>query len=264
MEPSVTIPSQDYSESGSPFPPSRHPHHLGQMSRSGRTRGSKPVGAAAGSAFTSAESSPYRSAVDLSSSAAPPPRPCDHQGTQPALSKLLVPPFNNAALRGEFVASLEQHLAQYEDGSRDIVEDDAPGKAGGDGNVKVNDMVAACDGDGDQDCRNGSRDRSDGTSNSVLGTVTTVREIPASCVAAEARSKRTVLAPPKEVGEAANATPNATDATSGVSREETDGLMEGEGYDDKTPIEETAARMDAETSINWAQEYHDYLCSKDP
>lgn len=263
MEPSVTIPSQDFSESGSPFPPSRHPHHLEQTSRSGRTRGTKAVGAAAGSAFTSAESSPCRSAVDLLSCAVPPPRPDDHQGTEPALSNLLAPPFNNAALRGEFIASLEQHLAQYEDGTRHTIED-APGKAVGDGNVKVDDMVAACDGDGDQDCGSGSRDKRDGTSTSVLGTVTTVREIPASSVAAEAGSKRMVRAPPKEVGETENVTPNATGATSGVSREDTDGVMEGEERHDKTPMEETPAGKDAKTSVDWAQEYHDYLCSKDP
>ncbi|CAN0495802.1 unnamed protein product, partial [Ectocarpus sp. 12 AP-2014] len=99
MEPSVTIPTQDFSESGSPFPPSRHPHHHQQTSRSGRTRGSKAVGVAAGSAFTSTESSPCRPAVDLLSSAVPTPRPGDHQGTEPALSKLLAPQFNNAALR---------------------------------------------------------------------------------------------------------------------------------------------------------------------
>lgn len=250
--------------SGSPFPPSRHPHHHQQTSRSGRTRGSKPVGAAAGSAFTSAESFPCRSAVDLLSSTVPPPRPGDHQGTEPALSKLLAPPFNNAALRGEFIASLEQHLAQYEDGTRQTVEDDAAGKAVGDGHAKVNDMVAACDGDGDQQCRNGSLHRSDGTSTSVLGMITTVREIPASSVTSEARSKQPVRAPPKEVEEAENATPNATGATSGVSREDTDGLVEGEGHHEKTPVEETTAGMEAKTSINWAQEYHDYLCSKDP
>ncbi|CAM9981930.1 unnamed protein product, partial [Ectocarpus sp. 8 AP-2014] len=167
-----------------------------QTSRSERTRGSKPVGAAAGSAFTSAESSPCHSAVDLLSSAVPPARLGDHQGTEPILSKLLAPPFNNAALREEFIASLEQHLAQYEDGTRHTIEDDAAEKAGGDGHAKVNDMVAACDGDGDQDCRNGSRHRGDGTSTSVVGTITTVREIPASSVASEARSKQPVRAPP--------------------------------------------------------------------
>ncbi|CAN0515510.1 unnamed protein product, partial [Ectocarpus sp. 8 AP-2014] len=133
---------------------------------------------------------------DLLSSAVPPARPGDHQGTEPILSKLLAPPFNNAALRGEFIASLEQHLAQYEDGTRHTVEDDAAENAVGDGHAEVNDMVAACDGDGDQDCRNGSRHRSDGTSPSVLGTITTVREIPASSVASEARSKQPVRAPP--------------------------------------------------------------------
>lgn len=251
-----------------------------------------------------------RTAEDISSAAEAPQKPCNHPATEPALSRLLAPPFNNAELRGDFIASLERHLAEYEDRGKDEVEAEGPDNDGGayardgrrDEEVQrgggnrsgggnngddrarhdCSDMVAACNG-GDHDGAagndtDGGNDGGDGAGagagySSLLATATAVRELPAEPWAVESGSRRAVepaLVRPVEpgltsVGEAETPTLEFEGALVGVVGGEV--RDQEEGGEEKAVLQETpddSSNGGGEQSTNWAQEYQDYLCSKDP
>ena len=188
------------------------------------------VAAAASSAFTSAESFPVIPAAEDGPSsnvgvdAVAPARPQDHPGTKPALSRLLVPPFDNEALRGDFIASLEQHLAAYEDGGG---RDDGGGVRLRDGSGRTGD-----DGGNDGGSAGSSRAVAVGLSRQASEADSTARTSGGPAVAVSGGKV------PGRKGE----------------QEKTSVFAERTGVDEP----EGGGK-----SSNWAQEYHDYLCSKE-
>lgn len=219
--------------------------------RSGKALGDAPPSAAAAaaaatvataaaafSAFTSpeSESSPaasaaaaaIRAAEDNLASAdavAPPARPQDHPATDtPALSRLLVPPsFQNEALRGDFIASLEQHLAEYADGSGGGV-----GSGGGSGR-------AGDDGDSSSSVVKGGERAGLGRDR---------RDAMEACGGGGGNTSAAAAAGGRGADDNGSSSLTETETTA-VGGRPVDG---SEGGTTK--------------SSNWAQEYHDYLCGK--
>lgn len=279
----MTIPSQDLTSldlllrdsrsknSGTPgsmFLPSNSRHQqLEYVIRGGRTLGDArpPAAGAACSAFTSPESSPRRGAAEeLSSSAAvAPARPEDHPATEPALSCLLSPPFNNSALRTEFIASLEQHLAEYEDRGRG----EEVGRAGSDnGNAHARE-------DGDGGAGQGvDKVKRGGDSGTAAVAARDGGDTPAVARVGENDGKRNGNS--SRAGSRRGVAMKNTDEGETAALKSEDRTIAALGNKAPDQREEQAKNAvhqytvdDTEpgttTSTNWAQEYHDYLCSKD-
>lgn len=273
---------------------SRH-QQLDPVVRSGRAaRGGAP--AAAQSAFASAESSPIRTAEDLSSTAEAPAKPDDHPATEPALSRLLAPPFNNAELRGDFIASLERHLAEYEDHGKAEVEADKPddsstsfvkdghgeeihGRGNRHGDGHGGDQKARQDSGGsDYGAATNDVDGKDNGYNGVddsflLQTMHAVKEMPVGATAGEPGSRRDVeTALMRVVGPGSTSIGDAETPNVEVEAAPVGGFggeMRGREEDgkEKAALQETpddSSKGAGGGSSTWAQEYHDYLCSKDP
>lgn len=242
--------------------------------------------AAASSAFTSAESFPAIPAAEVGLSfssgavADAPARPQDHPAMEPALSRLLVPPFDNEALRGDFIASLEQHLAEYQDGGRRegveaVKSDNGSGRRGSGGGGRVVNSTGRArrgrDGGAVEACYDGGggstaaarrgKGKDDGSASLDK---TTVRGMPGSLGLASAGSSRAVDVSKQAQAQGSTAilSGGPTVAVSGNKVPDRRGEQEK-----KVGLEERGKVDDSEggtsKSTNWAQEYHDYLCSKE-
>ena len=292
-----------------PSSSSRHRHRQQQqlqqvVVRSGRALGDAPPSAAAAaaataaaafSAFTSPEPSPamaIRAAEDgLSSGAAAPAVPQDHPATEPALSRLLVPPsFDNEALRGDFIASLERHLAEYEDGAGgggeevggvgadsghslaggyrggSVLKDGGRAKRGGE-----RDAVGACGGGGGSTAAPACSGRAndDGIYSLARSKTTAVGGTPASSGLGKDGPSRAV-AVSQRVSEAESAAVMSEGPAVAASRTEVPGRKGEPATKKRSVVSELSQRREEDVpetgtteSNNWAQEYHDYLCSKE-
>ena len=311
-EPSVTIPSQDLSGQdillphflfggkdggggggcGGGGPDSKLPssvrrrrrpsrsQHLESLIRNGSGR------ALATSAFTSAELESFpaedRPLVTGAAAAADAPaRPQDHPAIEPALSRLLAPPFSNAALRGDFIVSLERHLAEYEDGG--VGDDETSrggepdgtvgghvGKAGGgggggrSGRRDGGGVVAARDVD---ESLGFGGDRGQGGSgragDSPLPDATATAEIPVAGarVAETEPSQREIKS--SGTGEAAESVKAALVSAFAEDVLEAGSMAAKENNTVAFPAAPESSEEGTIGSSNWAQEYHDYLCSKE-
>lgn len=329
-EPRVTIPSQDltgldlllhHTRSRNTTQGSRHAssssrhnlhHQLHSAVRGGKADGGAAPDAAAHSAFASAESFPKHTAEDLSSAAEAPPNPDHHPATQPALSRLLAPPFNNAELRGDFIASLERHLAEYGDGGNkpEVDTDDVPGdnreascaedayveepqrggrnSRDGDGNGEDEKARHDCGGGGGggggDDCGGAPNDDARGKGNgdgivdssSLLSTAHAVREMQVGERAGKSVPRRALETAvvgtfePRYTSVGEEETPNAEvedDSACGVGGKVQDQDEDGKeqaGVLQEATDDNTSSKAGKGGSSTWAQEYHDYLCSKDP
>lgn len=216
-----------------------------------------------------------------------PPNPNDHGGTVPLLSRLLAPPFN-AQLRREFLVSLTKHLADYGDDAPNIVDESLRLQA------SLAETPVAC-----ETVDAGSDIAAGGKGDSKRG-VAPVRQTFA--IGEEAPERKGVSAatgggvggdlPGLANNRADRATPTATSAFSEVmasagsardietssgdagksgvvcEKGSSGGVMrsaevDGGGRRGGACTSTASSRGREARASSWAQEYHDYLCSKE-
>ncbi len=268
---------------------------MGSLVRNGGGR------ALATSAFTSAESESFP--VDYrpreaTAAADAPARPQDHPATEPALSRLLAPPFDNEALRGDFIASMERHLAEYEDGGiggiggggggggRDAGHDgDGAGDGGGSGgrhggagggerrsargdSSTGSDAAAARDGCDDEG-EGGDGCGGDGSLGTSSPATTGTGMAVARAADAGTSQPQAKLSGADGVPETAALEVEVAVAGAGASAEDVPGACLTAAKEKKEAIKAAAPATSeggegaTSRSNNWAQEYHDYLCTKE-
>ncbi|CAM9097526.1 unnamed protein product [Scytosiphon promiscuus] len=282
-EPSLTIPAQDlaalspwfqHARSGNSAPASlRTPsssrrRQLGTAARyGGRARGSA-IAAAGPSAFTSAGPSPSRPGEDPPSTTAvrpPPMPPRDNTGVQPALSLPPAPSFSSAALREDVVSSLERHLAEYRahaKGGGTVLHpcEEVGGSGGNDGGA----VTAGDVGDkrSRRGCRNGDdhEDTSHSARPEIVVVSSTAVEVPESSEVAQ-----NAAGPSPSRSEEPKGAVVEKETAAGIPSEKENGPEEKEESAHATTSgeAETSAAGVAKKTTSWAQEYHEYLCSKE-
>lgn len=199
------------------------------------------------------------------------------------------PPFSSAVLRNDVVASLERHLSEYRENGKGGVKGGCPGEDNG----------CVGDGGGGKDCGGGnSGNGGGGNGGDGIGSGSGVRGDSGETAACDLKGKKrsiggsgcdgedrkgdgarpqapaatsTAVEMPELNKKAVEARRSETEETEtaavemggvgGASGKEESGQeMEEEPDEDTAPGE---AETGAKKTTNWAQEYHDYLCSKD-